>query len=48
MMRWTHRIAAWVDCADERFRCGRESAWSWRPDAGAKSTGDDPERRRWL
>ena len=21
--------------------CGREVAWSWRPDAGAKSLGDD-------
>ncbi|MGJ5205745.1 hypothetical protein [Bradyrhizobium sp. HKCCYLR20261] len=24
-------------CADERRACGREDAWSWRPDAGAKS-----------
>jgi hypothetical protein len=23
--------------ADERQLCGREDAWSWRPDAGAKS-----------
>jgi hypothetical protein len=22
--------------------CGREGVWSWRPDAGAKSAGDDP------
>jgi hypothetical protein len=26
---------------DERRSLGRESVWSWRPDAGAKSAGDD-------
>ncbi|WP_257169553.1 hypothetical protein [Bradyrhizobium sp. SRS-191] len=27
------------DRADERFRCGRESAWSRHPDADAKPAG---------
>ena len=29
-------------CADERRCCGRKSVWSWRPEAGAQSGGDDP------
>jgi hypothetical protein len=27
--------------ADEQQACGREDAWSWRPEAGAKWSGDD-------
>ena len=29
-------------CADEPRCCGRKSVWSWRPEAGAQSGGDDP------
>ena len=39
---------AWI-ARGRTASCGREIAWSWRPDAGAKSSGDDdPRRRRWL
>ncbi|SMX56187.1 protein of unknown function [Bradyrhizobium sp. ORS 285] len=36
-MRWPRELAALPDGgADERSSCGREVAWSWRPDAGVK------------
>lgn len=35
------RLQRGATCADERQACGREDAWSWRPEAGAKPSGDD-------
>jgi len=32
--------SALMACGRTAWR-GREIAWSWRPDAGAKSSGDD-------
>jgi len=29
-------------CADERYRRGRKSVWSWPPDAEVKLCGDEP------
>jgi hypothetical protein len=41
-MRWTLWRRARVSPADERRWGGREGAWSWCPDAGTKSSGDEP------
>ncbi len=46
-MRWTH-IAERNSFARTNGVCADgEVVWSWRPDAGAKSCGTCPARRRW-
>ena len=42
-MRWTTSVERAIFRADERYLADDEIAWSWRPWAGAKFAGDEPE-----